>query len=513
MNSLFPCCPVASLLLCIPLAAAPATDPPGRLHINVDDSKGQPLPCRLHLTGPDGKAVAAPGQPFWKDHFCCVGRIRLRLAPGRYRYEIERGPEHQRIAGQLELKAGQEHTLHVRLDRIADLKRQGWYGGDLHVHRPVEDIELLMKAEDLHVAPVITWWNRTNRWKDQPRPRDLLRRFDGDRYAHLMAGEDERGGGALLYFHLDEPLPITEAKREHPSPLTFVAEATKRNRKVWIDIEKPFWWDVPVWLASGQMDSIGLANNHMCRRTVYATEAWGRPRDERRLPPPLGNGQWTQEIYYHILNCGFRLPPSAGSASGVLPNPVGYNRVYVHVEGAFTYEKWWRGLKGGRSFVTNGPLLLGTADGYLPGHVFKAEAGKPLQLHLDLSLITNDRVKVIEVIQNGQVVQRIPCEDRLSQSRTAKLTVRESGWFLVRAIADDVATFRFASSAPFYVEVGKQDRRISKASVRFFLEWIDERLTQLEKALPDAAQRREVLWTHTQARQFWKELAGKANAD
>src|SRR5262245_55224017 len=57
MNSLFPCCPVASLLLCMPLTAAPVTDPPGRLQINVDDSKGQPLPCRLHLTGPDGKPV------------------------------------------------------------------------------------------------------------------------------------------------------------------------------------------------------------------------------------------------------------------------------------------------------------------------------------------------------------------------------------------------------------------------------------------------------------------------
>ena len=28
-------------------------------------------------------------------------------------------------------------------------------------------------------------------------------------------------------------------------------------------------------------------------------------------------------IYYHLLNCGLRVPPSAGSASGVLPNPVG----------------------------------------------------------------------------------------------------------------------------------------------------------------------------------------------
>ena len=28
-----------------------------------------------------------------------------------------------------------------------------------------------------------------------------------------------------------------------------------------IDIEKPFWWDVPAWAVSGQVDSIGIANN------------------------------------------------------------------------------------------------------------------------------------------------------------------------------------------------------------------------------------------------------------
>jgi hypothetical protein len=513
MHQSLSCCCGASILLSVALTAAHAADTPSTVAIHVDDSKGQPLPCRIHLSGPDGKPVLAPKLPAWKDHFCCDGRVVLRLSPGRHHYEIERGPEHQRIAGEMEIKAGQEHRLHVRLDRIVDLKRQGWYSGDLHIHRPVEDIELLMKAEDLHVAPVITWWNRTNLWTGKDRPRELLRRFDGDRFYHLMAGEDERGGGALLYFHLDEPLPITTATREHPSPLTYVSKAKKRNRKVWIDIEKPFWWDVPLWLASGQMDSIGLANNHMCRNTVSATEAWGRSRDERRLPPPLGNGQWTQEIYYHILNCGLRLPPSAGSASGVLPNPVGYNRVYVHIEGAFTYEKWWAGLRCGRSFVTNGPLLLATADRQLPGHVFKAEEGKPLELRLDVSLISNDRVKAIEVVQNGKIVQRIDCNDSLTQSLTAKLTVRESGWFLLRAITDNVQTFRFASTAPFYVEMGKPGQRISKASVRFFQEWVEERITQVEKALTDAAQRREVLQGHEQARRFWKDLASKANAD
>jgi hypothetical protein len=37
------------------------------------------------------------------------------------------------------------------------------------------------------------------------------------------------------------------------------------------------------------------------------TDAWGRPRDAGRLPPPRRNGYWTQEIYYHLLDCGLRL--------------------------------------------------------------------------------------------------------------------------------------------------------------------------------------------------------------
>src|SRR5262249_37778856 len=195
-------------------------------------------------------------------HFVCDGRVKLNLPPGQHSYEIERGPEWQRIVGSLDVAAGREHTLRVKLERLEDLARQGWYSGDLHVHRPGQDIELLMRAEDLHAAPVITWWNTRNLWEREPRPRQMLHRFDGNRFYHVMGGEDERGGGALLYFHLDEPLAITKAAREHPPSLRFADEARRRNKQVWIDIEKPFWWDVVYWLASGEMNSIGIANNH-----------------------------------------------------------------------------------------------------------------------------------------------------------------------------------------------------------------------------------------------------------
>ena len=490
---------------------ANGADEPGKaqkveLIIQVDDARGAALPCRIHLWNAGGQPQQAIGLPFWNDHFVCNGRVTLSVAPGKYRYEIERGPEHQRSAGALELKESRDHTLSVQLGRFADLKKAGWYSGDLHVHRPVADMELLMRAEDLHIAPVITWWNSRNLWADQDLPREQLHPFDGNRYYHVMAGEDERGGGALLFFHLDQPLPIRKAVREFPAALTFAVEARKHNKQVWIDIEKPFWWDVPAWLASGQMNSIGVANNHMCRTRMSETEAWGRARDEKKLPPPLGNGYWSQQIYYHALNCGLRMPPSAGSASGVLPNPVGYNRVYVQVDGDLTYAKWWDGLKAGRCFVTNGPLLLAAANGKLPGHVFKADEGNVVEVKLDLSLWALDRVPAIEVIRDGAVVATVKVDDASAAHGTVALKFTQSGWFLARAVTDRKDTFRFASTGPFYVAIGKNERRIARQSVQFFLDWIEERVERLKSALPDEKQRTEVLQTQEGARRYWKKL-------
>ena len=70
----------------------------------------------------------------------------------------------------------------------------------------------------------------------------------------------------------------------------------------------------------------------MEREGIVDNEAGGWPRDLTLFPKPYGNGRWSQEIYYHLLNCGLRIPPTAGSGSGANNNPVGYNRLYVHVD-------------------------------------------------------------------------------------------------------------------------------------------------------------------------------------
>ncbi|MEX2310454.1 MAG: CehA/McbA family metallohydrolase [Pirellulales bacterium] len=488
-------------------------NPTTQLEIAVADVGGQLLPCRIHLIDRRGNAQKVAGQPFWHDHFVCSGRGTASLAPGKYDYAIERGPEYLRKTGQIEITAGQDRKLNVKLERIVELRAAAWYSGDLHVHRPVDEIEQLMRAEDLDFAPAITWWNTRNLWKEKTIPKQVARRFDGHRIYTIMAGEDEREGGALLFFGLKSPLDIETDDREFPSPMQFVAEARARNREVWIDIEKPFWWDVPVWLASGQMNSIGIANNHMCRSQMYPSEAWGKPRDAKRLPEPRGNGFWTQEIYYHMLNCGLRLPPSAGSASGVLPNPVGYNRVYVHLDEPFTRDAWFRGLSRGRCFVTNGPLLLVTADGRDPGAAIKLQSGESRLLRINIQLTSQDPVSQVELIRNGNVSHTIQCSDALTQRHTFEFSVDEPCWFLVRAIADVENTFRFAATAPWFVQVGDVEHRISRRSVQFFLDWVDERIERLKANIKNDAEREQVLDWHARAREFWIDRLKMASAE
>ena len=233
-----------------------------------------------------------------------------------------------------------------------------------------------------------------------------------------------------------------------------------------------------------------------------------------RLPNPVGNGYWTQEIYYHSLDSGIRIPPSAGSASGVLPNPVGYNRVYVHLGNEkLTGRAWFNALSKGRCFVTNGPLLRVTAKGQLPGKVLKLPADRSLKVDLAMSLTSNDPVSAVEVIWNGRIIKRIECAEQVDQELWTSLTVSEPGWFLVRAVADVDSTFRFASTAPWYVEAQDGTRRISKASAQFFLDWVDERIERVRRNVTDAAELRTVLEPHENARVFWQNRVRMANAN
>lgn len=503
----------ASLLIAVSFSGpgeAHASGRSGKLTIRVvEESTGQPTAVRMHLKNSRGKAVKPPKSVFWHDHFVFDGQVELELPVGKYTFELERGPEHRVRSGEFTIQRGAEDSKLLTMVRYADLKKEGWWSGDLHIHRPVEDIELLAKAEDLHIAPVITWWNDKNLWAERKPPADAIVSFDSDRHAFLMAGEDEREGGAILYFQLPEPLPLAGAGREFPSPVEFALQA-RRWSESHLDVEKPFWWDAPLWVALGLADSIGICHNHMHRSGVLDNEAWGKPRPDN-YRDTHANGRWTLDIYYHLLNCGLRLPPSAGSASGVLPNPVGYNRVYVHCGDKLTYDGWWKGLKAGQVFVTNGPLLRPRVNGQLPGHVFRAAQGQKLELTAALDLGTRDKIDYLEIVQDGKVVHEVRLDQWKAAGGSLPLVVFEkSGWMLVRAVCNTTQTFRFASTGPYYVEFDGKPR-VSRRSAQFFADWAAERKARVRHDRP--AELEKLLSYHQQVENFWKSLVDSANAE
>jgi hypothetical protein len=266
---------------------------------------------------------------------------------------------------------------------------------------------------------------------------------------------------------------------------------------------------MPTWVALGLGDSLGIAHNHMNRSRVHESEAWGKPCDRTEYGMgTLSNGECTQGLYYRLLDAGIRLAPSAGSASGALENPVGYNRVYVRVEGRLSYDAWFQGLKHGRSFVTNGPVLLVRANGQHPGHVFREGA-----IELETRVSSNDEIAAVELVRDGRIAETAEYDPVSGLARFAPQRFERSGWFLVRARTARTDTYRFASTAPFYVELGASPRRISKRAVTFFAAWVEQRMLAIRNGARDSSELDAMLAPHAAARNFWQAELARANAD
>jgi hypothetical protein len=505
----------------------------GRLILSVIDRDTRaPIAVRMHLKNAQGKAIKPPGMPVCGDHFVFYDKIELKLPNGGYAFLIERGKEYLEQTGHFDIANFADDTKTVELKRFVDMAKEGWYSGDLDVQRPEKDLQLLMQADDVHAVPLVTWTDKKNTWAKQPLPKQPIGIFDNNFLYSVLGGEWTTPGNTLRLFRLEKPLaaaPEKSAKTAIGSlPLIPLVEIARREQNAWIDAGAFFARDLPFWIAAGQIDSVQLMNRHLEREGLVTNEAGGFARDAERLPNPNGNARWSQEIYYHLLNCGLRIPATAGSGSGINGNPVGYNRIYVHLDeenlvpgqseklpADVTWDNWWNSLRAGRTVVTNGPLLRANVEGFVPGHVFKVPAGQPLEFFVALTLSTRDKIRYLEIIKNGKTEVEVNLDQfKAAGGKLPPVRCTESSWFLVRAVADNPQTYRYASTAPFFVEMGYQPR-VSRNSAQFFLDWTNKRAEEIAAATkgdnsPPAETARRYA---EQAQKYWQELLAKAKAE
>ena len=472
---------LGGLLLMIAASTACAGEAAtGRLVVAVTEPGGGHVPCRVHLTV-NGKPLYAEGLPrFERDpHFVCPGRFEVAVPAGKGQLRIERGPEYLAFTTDFELQPGQTLQLPVELSRWIDMNDRGWFSGDLHVHRPVAYMPLLLAADDLNVAPVLTHWNQQHFRVEPPCLLEVPERGVASpkpRWFHTLAQEDERAGGAILLLNLAKPIVLDGVVRDHPSGFAYHELALKQDG-AFVELEKPFWWEAPVHVALGRVDSIGILCNHFQRQSVMDNEAWGRPRDTARYPGPLGFAHNVLDLYYRTLNLGYQIAASAGSASGVLASPLGYNRVYVPL-GTFSYAAWFDALRAGRSMVTNGPMLFATVNGKPVGTRFEVGRGKTFAAEVELEAMDRDPLARAEIVVGGKVVATFKPQRGDPHCLHARHTVSidRSTWLAVRVfepVRDGGTNVRLAHTSPFYVTVGGRRPRDPEAA-RFYVRWLDQ---------------------------------------
>ncbi len=472
-------------------------------------------PTRFYLDDSNGKSWAPDGAIRYvrgeEKHFVVKNGFEIHVPAGSYTLIAERGLEYRPFRQTLDARAGEERKIRVELSRWIDMNRLGWYSGDLHNHRRPEEVPLLLLAEDLNLAPTLADWIWENGQNSTPpETTDAIRQVDATHAYSVLDKEVERlknGPGAVDLVGLHSRIPFAGYLLYPPND-TFTKLAHAQGG--WVDAEKIVWRDAAALVALGQVDFAGIVHNHFSRQGVETeTNSWGMiPKDRPEFNTPAGMPLWAMEVYYRFLNCGFRLAVSAGSASGVKAAPLGYNRVYVKLNGPFSYDNWFRALKAGRSFATNGPILFLTVDGADPGGVLRFGQKGPRRVRIHAEASSLNPMDRLEVLFKGKTIRTVKGTGKLEADFTTE--IGETGWFAARAFEKPDRAIRFGHTSPVYAEF-PGDAGMVRQDAQFFIDWIDRDMA-FYRNLPEfraPADRDAMLALYSSARQVYAKLAGE----
>lgn len=474
----------------------------GKTELEVRESESkEPVVCRLQLLDPKGKPVRIRGAEHVQGWNVVDGNMLFTGRAGSYTYRVFHGPRFSKASGGFTLERGTNSLSVVEIPKHCDLEAEGWYGGDLLAELSAAKTHPWLAAEDLEMAVSV-----------QARPFEFSNKTsESGAWVEANSYHDTRPGSGLILHHWTPPA-VVPAELPSARLLVMAKEVDgSGHNSVHNEVQRLWARDVPVWLASGKIDSIQILSNHLAPEGIPASafKPFLDP-DPGRFSGGRGPGRLVEYLYWQVLEAGLRIPPSAGSGFGKGTSPLGYNRVYAKVA-SMTESSWWQTVAAGRTFVTSGPLLRATVNGFAPGKVFRVPAGATQEIDVSLTLTVSDPVDYLDVIYNGKTIYQAALDEYAKQGgRIPPLSLDRSGWFLVRVVTGVGETYRIATTAPYYVEVGHQPR-ITRSSVALFTQWLD--LAEQEiSGMGDSAQTAAAPFLKA-ARAFWSERMEQATDD
>jgi Tol biopolymer transport system component len=467
------------------------------LSVRLQMPDGSPADARVAITSADGRSWVPDGvqrhaddsfdrreRAFELGYFHAHGSFLVRLPLGDVTIQVTKGLEYSPVTRTVRVIGGDALTpIPVfTMRRLADLPAAGWYSGDLHVHMNYgghyvvtpRELAFQARAEDVHVIENLIV-NKEDRFPD-------IDSFTGEPDAASTAGTlivsgqefhtSYWGHTGLLGItdHIQLPgyaaYTGTAAASLAPTNADVLTEARAQGGVTGYvhpfdepidpaDTTIPLHMELPVDAALGLVDYMEILGFSDHRNTA--------------------------EVWYRLLNSGFRIPAGAGTDAmtnyASLRGPVGLNRAYVRAGAApLTHGKFLAALKAGKTFATNGPLLDLSVNGRDIGSDIRVGNGTT-KLTVKARMRSIVAVDHVEIVMNGRVVDSLPLSaDHKSASGTRTLTVNNSSWITLRAWsahsqAPILDSYPFATTSPVYITVGGRPQRSSR-DIQSFITWM-----------------------------------------
>ena len=483
--------------------------PTGRLELRLQDAAGQPLPARVAVTDARGLFHAPAGARIhaddgydraerrWEAHyFHSRGDDVIEVPAGEVTVELLHGFGRPLEVRHLSVAAGATAVVTSTAGAAFPLTTAHgrWVGGDVHVHMNYGGLyrttaaQLLEQAaaEDLPLVNELIV-NKERRVPDiASSGRGLDASADG---AHaILYGQEFHtsywghlgllglGRGTLLPGYVGYPNTAAASLAPTNADVADLAHAAGAL----VGYVHPFDAPLPNPLDPAEPQSNELPVDVALGKVDYI-EVLG-----------FSDHRTTAEVWYRLLNLGFRLPAAGGTDAmanfASLRGPVGMNRVFVAVEQpGLDAREWLAGLKAGRSFASNGPLLdFGLEDRAIGDELALPRARTVAWRARLRSIVPVDH---LDIVCNGRVASTVPLDaTRMAVEARGTLAVKDSGWCLLRASSDEARypvldNYVYATTSPVYVNIGGRAPR-SAVDAAWFVAWVD-RVREATERYPD----------------------------
>ena len=442
---------------------------------------------------------------------------KVKLPKGRFHIKFYRGPES--ITHNRTINVNSNRTESFKVKRWIDPSLMGWWSGDHHIHaagcshytNPTEGVHApdMMRhclGEDLKVGANLTWGPCFDYQKQFFTGKDdIVSTFPYIlRYDVEVSGFGSHQSGHLCLLRLRQQMfPGGESKHHWPKLCLNTLKWAKKQGAI-VGPAHTGWglnqtssnlptYEVPPF------NSIG-ANEFIADVTHNVTGPNGKQVPAVDFLSMVDTPYvWELNIWYHVLNCGFRTRISGETDFPcIYGERVGLGRSYVKLDNKLNYNDWCEGIRLGRNYVGDGrshiidfhvdDVEMGTNKSELlldkPGKILaKAKVAallktKPISniakrhyaekpyWHIERARIENTRKVPVEVIVNGYPIsqQEIIANGAL-QDIAFEVPIHYSSWIALRILPS-------SHTNPVFVIVDNKPIRASKRSAQWCLEGV-----------------------------------------